>query len=328
MSSKSTEKKIIQSIVEHYIEDGLRKLTIQEVSEKVGISRQSFNRFYKHLKPYVLGLEPIDNLIDRTGKHVSLLAKSQQRIRQLSDEVEKLKNQYADYEKEVELKYITTLMINDTTLHETNEIRTTLEKQALHNEKLINQVQDLERELILEKARSLSDIEVGGPKKVYESELIAITPNLKPVFDNYLNNHDLDTYEEEKDIALDKMLKKINKFSSVGEPQVTLFIDRYLYDFEKFIESREYIAGDPAIVVKLPLFTRTELAIFKKQISPNVRVRVVMPFCDSESVLKAQRVFHFRNVPDIEFEAADRMMPPSIREGYDVVIMLNIYQGD
>ncbi|WED22682.1 TetR/AcrR family transcriptional regulator [Vibrio sp. JC009] len=328
MSSEGTERKIIQSIAEHYLGDGMRKLTIQEVSEKAGISRQSFNRFYKHLKPYVLGQKPIETLIDNGSEYQTLLAKSQERIRQLSLEVEKLRTEYTDYTKEVELQYITTLMINDTTLHETNEVRTTLEKQALHNEKLINQVQNLERELTLEKVRSLSESNENGTSKVVESELIPITPNLKPVFANYLQNKDLDVYEDEKDTAIDRILKKINKLSAIGSPQVTLFIDRYMCSFQKFTESRQYISGDPAIVVQLPLFTRTELNIFKSKILSNARVGVVFPFCDSESVLKSQRVFQFRDVPDIEFTAADEMTPPLIKDGYDSVVMFRVRQGD
>ncbi|EKB1970472.1 hypothetical protein ACX07_05950 [Vibrio parahaemolyticus] len=329
MSSASTEKKIIQCIAEHYIGDGLRKLTIQAVSEKAGISRQAFNRFYKHLKPYVLGQKPIEDLIDNADDKLSLLAKSQERIRQLSIEVENLRSKYSGYTKDVENKYITTLMINDSVLHETSEIRATLEKQTLHNEKLINQVQDLERELTVEKARSFSDKKSDGARFGNEdSELILISPNLKPVFVNYLSTHDLDVYEEEKDAALDRMIKKIIKFSSVGEPQITLFIERYICNFQKFAENRQYIAGDPAIVVNLPLFTRTEIKIFKNKIPANLRVRVVMPFCDSESISKSQRVFNFRDVPDIEFDGADKVTPPTIKEGYDAVVMFKVHQGD
>lgn len=89
MSSKGTEEKLIRIISEHYLDGGRESLTIQVASKRAGISRQAFSRYYGHLKPYVLGKRPVEELMNGSIENVrGLLTKCQYRVRGLQEELE------------------------------------------------------------------------------------------------------------------------------------------------------------------------------------------------------------------------------------------------
>ncbi|MFM2595744.1 hypothetical protein AAFX19_23380 [Vibrio harveyi] len=325
MSSLDTERKLKRVIIEHHMAGTEKRLTIQDVSKVAGVSRQTFNRYYSYLKPYVVGDKPVEELIGEDSCELkSALTRSQELVRALNQKVEHLQGEYANYKKQLKSSYLTTLMNGDIAIHEANEIRAALEKQSIHNALLVDQIKSLERELSVEKARSLK---ASKPCEI-DKEVISIVPNLDLVFANYKKTQDIDVFEDEKDAAIERLVKRVNKFSSATNPHIVLFVDRYLCSFSGFVEKTLYSYGDPTIVVQVPLFTRSELNIFKGKLPQNVKVSVIFPFCDSESLIKSQRTFNFWEVPDVEFEAADKAMPPRIQDGFDEVVLFRICQGD
>ncbi|OUR84743.1 hypothetical protein A9Q75_01485 [Colwellia psychrerythraea] len=329
MTAKSTEQRIIKVIAEHYLEDGQSKLTIQEVSNRSGITRQAFNRNYKHLKPYVVGSRPIEDILTGNIEELrSLLVNSQKRVRQLNEEITKGKFDHLEEIKNIKNSYITTLMNDDIALSESDEIRKTLEKQAMHNESLVSSIKKLERELTVEKARAVSHNINSSSSNDCESELIPVSPDIETVFNNYIKSKNIDIYEDEKDLAINKVIKRINKFSIAEDSCVVLFIDRYLCSFDNFVKQYKSSNIGPTIIVKLPLFTRTELKLFSKKIQGEALINIYVPFSDSETTIKAQRAFLFRSIPEPEINSADRMAFPSIIDGHNMVSIFRIYQGD
>jgi len=327
MKGNSTEQKLIKVIAEHYLNNGIGKLTISSVSEKAGISRQSFNSYYKHLKPYVSGERQIGELLCE-GENNNLLVKVQKKISELQNELQQIQEKHTKELEDVKARYITSLMNNDITLKETDEVRLTLEKQALHNEKLLNQKKSLEQELMLLKARSYNLQSSGENSSNDGGEVILVDPDLSSVFSNYESTKDIDVFEDEKEVVLEKIIKRINKFCILDGTEVVIFIERYISNFNKFAKSYKTTGNGTRVLVRLPIFTRSELQIFISKISPIRPVTVYVPYCESEVVTKAQHKFIFRDVPDYEIEAADKYMMPSIKDGFEKLVIFRVKQGD
>lgn len=329
MKGNSTEQKLIKVIAEHYLNNGIGKLTISSVSEKAGISRQSFNSYYKHLKPYVSGERQIGELLrEGDGENNNLLVKVQKKISELQNELQQIQEKHTKELEDVKARYITSLMNNDITLKETDEVRLALEKQALHNEQLLNQKKSLEQELMLLKARSYNLQSSGENSSTDGGEVILVDPDLSSVFSNYEKTKDIDVFEDEKEVVLEKTIKRINKFCILDGTEVVIFIERYISNFDKFAKSYKTTGNGTRVLVRLPIFTRSELQIFISKISPIRPVTVYVPYCESEVVTKAQHKFIFRDVPDYEIEAADKYMMPSIKDGFEKLVIYRVKQGD
>ena len=329
MSAKDTEQKLIRVIAEHYLERGEGKLTIQVASERAGISRQSFHRKYDHLKSYVLGKRPIEELIKGGMDDVrGLLGKCQIRVRELQEELGHLRAEHdAAIERERE-SYITTLMNSDITLRNNDQVRDTLEKQALHNEVLVKEIQRLELELTAARSRDLSlsaKVQMAGRP---DAEVIGIEPDLTAAFEIYSRTKDQDSFEDHKDKALEQTLKRLNKLCQHDGAAVILFVDRYLSSFRKYVDNYREGRLGKTIIVRMPLFNRIELKLLSGKLPEGTPVAIHVPFCASEAVIKAQRKFLFRDVPDIELDAADKMALPLIQDGYVEVTVFNVKQGD
>ncbi|EAQ97953.1 hypothetical protein [Congregibacter litoralis] len=329
MSAKDTEKRLVRLIAEHHLGGGEGKLTIQVVSSWAGISRQAYNKYYKHLTPYVKGARPIEELLtDQADDVQGLLSKSQERIRELEKEVARL---HIEQEKEVEKikdSYITSLMNSDISLMEADETRKRLQKQVLHNDKLIKDKKECEGKLNDAIAMVAKLTQEGGAHNVDGQEVTIIDVDLNPIYRNYLKTGDRDVLEDEKDRALAGVLKKVNKLASVGDAHVVLYVDRFLASFDEFASSYRTSSKGQVIIVRLPIFSRTELRLFAKNIYVKATKEIWIPHCASETVTKAQRKFSFRDVPDVEKEAADHLATPSLNDGFQRVCSYEVRQGD
>jgi AcrR family transcriptional regulator len=329
MSESQTEEKLIKAISNHHLGEGNKRLTIQMVSESVGISRQAFNRYYKHLKPYVLGKRPIGELLkNETSDLTALIASCQNRIRELQDEVKRLLDERDAHLEGVRQGYITTLMCGDITLNSHNEIRTRLEKQALHNEVLVRDKRLIEAELTAAMARETELSRQLSAGSAATGDIVALTPDLTEALRHFVRTGDIGAFEVAKDAAMENLLKKINTLCRPGGVKVVLVVDRYLINFEKHVDRvRVQLPGTVAIV-RTPILSRPELKMFAGKIMSATSISVHFPVSSSESVSKAQRHFLFRNVPSRETEAADRMSAPTVQDGFEEVLMVRVRQGE
>ncbi|MGZ4996682.1 MAG: hypothetical protein ACXV8J_02470 [Methylobacter sp.] len=330
MSTKETEQRLIRIIAEHQIRSDAKKLLISNIAAEAGISRQSFNRYYSHLKPYVTRKKPIEELLadSETESATELLLKSQQRIRQLQDHIKGLKASHEKELRDLENSYITSLMNNDIALFDTDEVRVLLEKQSLHNEKLLNRIQELQSELMKEKAKTVISKTTIAENRGAMADVIVIDVDLNLIIDNYADTKDLDVFEDEKEVAIEKALKRINKLCESEESRLVIFVDRYISRFSSFVDTYRCRNNGIHIIIRLPIFTRTELKIFLGKLTHNRPTSIYIPYCDSKAVIKAQRNFLFRNIPSSELTQADMAFTPLISEGFEEVSWFRIKQGD
>ena len=329
MSDSRTEQRLIKAISDHHLGQGSARLTIQMVSESVGISRQAFNRYYKHLKPYVLGKRPVSELLrEETSGFSTLIDSCQSRIRELQDEVKRLLEQREADVDGVRQTYITTLMCGDIALRNHDEIRTRLEKQAVHNEVLVRDKQRLQAELTAARAKELEMAGQLSAGRVATGDIVTLTPDLTEALRQHAKTNDIDAFEVAKGAAMTALLKKINTLCRPGQVRVILVVDRYLISFEKHVERiRAQLTGTVAIV-RTPIVSRFELKLFVEKIVSGTSVSVHFPVSTSDSISKGQRQFLFRDVPAGEKDAADRMALPTVQDGFDEVLVVRVRQGD
>ena len=123
-------------------------------------------------------------------------------------------------------------------------------------------------------------------------------------------------------------MKKLSRLCEAEQSTVILFVDRYLTSFDKYVEQLRVRRVGKTIIARTPLFNRIELKLFARKLPDGHSVAVYIPLCTSEAVMRAQRKFLFRDVPEIEFDAADKMALPTIQDGYSEITVAQVKQGD
>lgn len=329
MSSAETRKRIIGVITDHFLRGPGGKLTITEVSERARISRQIFNRAYSDLKVYVTGNRPCSELLDSTDiELLKLLAQCQARIKELEHDKTQFDLDRAAAMSALRQTLTTTLMCSDITISHGSEIRARLEKQSQHNSLLVKDKLKLQAELIIERLRVIELTKISQGKSSVGGDVLTVAPDLTEALKRYAQSKDAEAFEIAKDKAIDALITKINILAKSKKTVVVLYIDRFLAQFENYVEVTPRRMFDDCVVVRLPIFSRHELKLFAVKVKGASKLVVHFPICVNDLTKRAQRNFLFRDVPLIEREAADRMLPPQIEDGFDDILMMAINQGD
>ncbi|MCI1035840.1 hypothetical protein [Pseudomonas putida] len=326
MNVNATRAKLVTIISEHHFSLPGKKLGIAELSERAGITRQAFNRYYADLKDYAWGTKPVTDLLDESSpKATDLLAQSHLKLVELNDEVE---TQQARFEKEKEKlrnSLITSLMNGDIVRFNANEIRHTLQKQLLHNEQLVRQIDELKLEAIkADQAKAAGNQSSAQPR----INKIALEANLINAFAALHKNEDFDAYETHKSNAVAEVLEKVNNLARTSDSTVVIFIERYLSSFQKFVDDFRLSGTSQAIIVRLPIASRTELKSWIAKVIKPTPVHVHFPTCDAAATVKAQRAFHFRGIPEQELYAADQFPTVAMDPSMDALCIFRVRQGD
>jgi len=343
MEMNDTRRILIDLIAEHQASNPSVKLGVGELSERAGISRQAFNRYYGDLKDYAWGIKPIGDLLvdtdhDRTK---DLINQNQASLKELQQQMSRLS---ADHEKEMEKtvdSYITSLMINDITLHGANDIRVTLEKQTLYNLELKKQINQLEIDLSRAKqTTALKNIalvpgagtntnagsDAGASQR---GEKIKVDVDLTKAYAAYASTKSLDDYEDKKDIAINAATRSINKLATDKSCTIVLFAERYICRFGVFFDRYQPTGDGVHIVVRVPIFDGTELKKFVSNLAPASAIHIHIPFMPSVGDFNLQRSFFFKDIPEFELKYADAADPISITmDRIDQVIHFKPKQGD
>jgi len=327
MNVNETKQKLITLIAEHQFANPGKKLRIGDLSDQAQISRQAFNRYYNDLKPYAQGLKPIGELLAGADQAETseLLTRSHTTLLDLTQQLALQKKQFELEKEKILTSHITTLMNDDLTLFSANEIQQTLARQTLHNENLLKDISNLKLELLKTQQKSL----MAQPSRPSpSSNKIIIDTDLSDIFSEYHKNGDHDVFEDRKEQALDNVLTKINKLCRTSDSVVVIFTERYISSFQAFAD--EYIAKSDTqhIIIRLPIYTRAELKVFISKLSNTSSIKIHTPYCESQGVVKAQRAFHFRNVPDFEAKAADQAHTVTMDPAIDEICIFKIRQGD
>ncbi|MGF6153857.1 hypothetical protein [Pseudomonas fluorescens] len=339
MQINDTRRILIDLIAQHQASNPSVKLGVTELSKRAGISRQAFNRYYGDLKDYAYGVKPIGDLLidtdhDRTK---DLINQNQASLKGLQQQMSRLN---AEHEKEMERtvdSYITSLMINDITLHGANDIRVTLEKQTLYNLDLKKQINQLE--IDLSRAKQTVALATAGGKSgtgtntnagaSKKGEKIKVDVDLGKAYTAYTSTKSLDEYEDKKDIAINAAVRSINKLATDKSCTIVLFAERYICRFAVFFDRYQPTDDSLHIVVRVPIFDGTELRKFVSNLAPASAIHVHIPFMASLGDFNLQRSFFFNRIPEFELKYADAADPITIAmDRIDQVIHFKPKQGD
>lgn len=326
MSVADTEGRIIKAICEHFLSDDPDVLTIQLVSERVGISRQAFHKNYLHLKPFVTGQRSIDELLIREGVDTSkVILQTQKLVRNLESEIKLLKSTEDARFRDFEGSLLTSLMQSDVLTHRAKELTKELKRKSLHVELLKRKVTELELDQALDLQASSNTL---LPVRDDDERVQVFKPNVSEALSHFSESQDVEAYLKLKQEALDKMQHKILKILKHGTIRVVVFQERYLCSFDKFVERIFSRSSSSVLVINLPLYSRVEMREFLRSLQGAMPLEVYAPHCDSEAVIKAQHGFMFNQVPGFELKAAAKEPYPAISDGYDKVTVFRIAQGD
>lgn len=326
MSSVLTRSKIINAIIEEKIKTPSIKLKIQDICSIVKISRQSFNRYYSDLKPYINGEKPISELVNDNNEISSnqLLSSYQERIIELQNKLNLIEENYNKDIDKVKKSLTTSLMNSDLTLYDADTIRLQLQKQSLHNEKLLDKINFLQTELSKQQIRQNTE----SVPPTLSAKFEVLEEKFELICKNYADSNDIDTFENEKESAINHMVTKLNKFSANREVIVIVFMERYICSFNKFVKNYVFGSNTFHLFIRLPVHTRSELKLILKKINHQPEIHIYIPHSESEAITNTQRQFFFKNVPEAELLAADKPFIPSVQDGFKKVCQYRINQGD
>ncbi|WP_122614159.1 hypothetical protein [Pseudomonas viridiflava] len=332
MEINETRRKLIDIIAEHQALQPSLKLGIGELSVRAGISRQAFNRYYSDLKDYASGKKPVGDLISDTSstRTKELINQHQTTLRELQVKMQQLDVQHDKETKKTVDSYITSLMMNDVTMHGANDLRVTLEKQAIHNLELKKQLSHMEIELA--RAKELGSGSGTRPESAGvgagSGEKIKLEVDLDKAFEIYASTRSEDDFEDKKDLAIATLLKSINKLAIAHKCSIVLFAERYSARFSIFFDNYECKDSSTHLIVRLPIFDRTELKNFLDGLPPTHFLSIHIPFSKSRSEVSAQRGFYFRNIPKLELDAADGADTVAMTLGFDEIVHYKMKQGE
>lgn len=320
---------LIKIIVDHHLSGGTAKLKLVDVAERLGISRQALDRYYGDLKPYISGKRDVADLVN--GNALKVQIQTQTVVNDVEAKYQqKLEKLRKDHEKELEKSlstHITSLMNGDLVLLESNKMRVALEKQTLHNAELLKQIHTLELKLGLSMGMGSSQASgVSIPKQ----NKLAFDLDIETLCMSHQRGTSLEEFEMAKSSEIRKIRDKLDKYAGTPNVHVILFADRYISRFKTFVDSYTSLSNEVSIIVRLPLFSRSEFQNFLKPLSPEFKRSIYIPYSNSDIEKKAQRVFIYQKfpLPPTEIKGADHADTPNIAWGFDEVVFYKIKQGD
>ncbi|MBA1243837.1 hypothetical protein [Pseudomonas japonica] len=320
-----TRARLIRAIAERLFDGSEKKILIRHICDSVGITRQSFNRYYDDLKPYLNGEKLIGELLgnDSTGSTEHYLVQSQSTISALEMQVEHLKTIHSKELKKVTENYVTTLMNNDITLWQVDKTRATVEKQNTLIDDYCKQITDLKLKLTnveLEKFNYKSGVNLQSK--------ILLEPNFTSAFNAIHDGDQKEKFEALKDTELQKLAAKASQYTDDSLYSLVIFLDLYICNFQKFAEHHPRDPDKTYVYIKLPIFSVLEMRLFLKKIAKSSSIFLYVPYCKSEHEKSAQRKFHFRQIPEIELTQADQSPTYKLEHGFTQVTHYTITQGD
>ena len=318
MSSQDTRNRLISLIKEHQLEHGLTKIQIGVLSERAGITRQAFNRFYNDLKPFSQGQSIAPLLVDDTGATQDLLARREHDLDQLRAEIKAMKIQHPKDIESAISRHLTTLMNSDLMMFEAKEMTATLENQSKHNEMLKRQllgaqVKNTRLTIDLAAHQILCSSTATRPVKNAKN-FLALTISFADI---NLKGNDYDAFEHAKDRQLDAHIKTLKKFPSPEKIEIHIFQERYISAFKNFCGGLPEKEGILIVAIQAPVFAQAELKELLRKLIGFASVTLHIPFSKSVASAAAFQKFNFREVPPQEFEEASKARVPQIDWGFD-----------
>jgi len=329
MIVNATRERLIKIIAERQLAGNGARIKLSDVAEEAGISRQAFNRYYGDLKPYIKGEKKIGELMaDSPDIALSdFLVKSQARIEELEATLAEQQEEHALLMEKTLISHITTLMNNDIAFFNADKIRSKFEAQSLQVDNLTNKGLRLEAELALERMNNLSTSR-HLPLKEARGKITVVDIDIDSIFKDYAKHNSLEKYNTEKLQLIKTTTTRITKLSKGDDTMIVLFLERYVSQFKIFAEKYEAPLSQNVLLVRLPLFRRSEYLRFLAAIETSNEVIAYLPTCISAAEKQAQRSFYARMVPEFELNEADSADPVKLEQGFNRIVQQKIRQGD
>lgn len=328
-SGVNTRAILIRILVDHHLDGNPYKLKLKDLADRAGISRQALDRYYGDLKPYMTGRRNVADLVE--GKENKVRIESQTFVNEVqanhAQQLEKLKSQHKQALQKALDSHITSLMNNDILMLESTKIRTSLERQSLHNADLLKQNQLLNLKL----AGTLDTTQAIAPgHQATKSDKVVFDLDLELLCSEYQRSKSIDAFEESKNAQLRKVRDKLNTYADSANVHVILFADRYISRFKTFADRYVGPREETSLIVRLPLFSRSETKNFTDALPRRFKVSIHVPHTASESEKKAHRVFMLQGLllPAEEVRGADTADAPNINWGFDEVTFFKVHQGE
>ncbi|MFG0548925.1 hypothetical protein [Pseudomonas sp. yb_9] len=321
---------LVKLIVDHYLAGNKAKLKLVNLAKDAGISRQALDRYYGDLKPYIAGRRDVVELVEGTPLREQV--ETQTAINEIEAKYEKkLEKLQVAHERALDKalsSHITSLMNSDVVLLEGNKIRSALEKQTLHNAELLKQISSLELKLMQSGGLIAGATALG--RTLPDQNKLIFNVDIETLSMSFKRNATLEAFETAKSNEIRTIRDKISKYQNTPDVHVVMFADRYISRFSTFAENYTSLRNELSIIVRLPLFSRSEFQNFIKQIPTEFKRSIHIPYSASDNEKKAQRTFIYQKfqLPPTEIKGADTATNPSIEWGIDEVVFFKIKQGD
>ncbi|WP_338806852.1 hypothetical protein V8U11_06355 [Pseudomonas chlororaphis] len=321
--SSETRQRLVAIITERVLSGAASTISIGDLATAAGISRQAFHRYYSDLKPFANGSRSATELLDQdvlTSK--DLLNKAQQRITELTNQLNTLEHRHATQLRRTLDQHITSLMNNDLAIFEADSIRLASEKQSLVIADYVAQIQALKTQL------TQTELLKQTPVDKHLAEVQFFEPNLNKAFQQFQTTQDIQSYEAHKDQEMLKIAHKINTLQP-SSFELIIYIDKYISQFSSFKHKIGEHHDIPLCVVRAPIYDLTELkATFLDYITSPCRISLHIPQCESGAAAAAQRAFFVRNVPAEVLNAADHADHFYLRRGIDHITYFLVRNGE
>ncbi|MGO4003431.1 hypothetical protein ABVN23_20370 [Pseudomonas fluorescens] len=320
--SNDTRQRLINIIINHHFSPDGKKLQVGKIADEAGVTRQAFHRYYGDLLGYVKGDKAAGELLpDSNQESVSdLLIKSKNHVIALENELSAIKESHNTELKKVLDKHITSLMNNDITLLETDDIRITLEKQTTLIQNYSEQIASLKAQITKSKIISTNE-----SMSSTTGSRVVLDPKLESAMASYIKDSNYDAYLDSKDKEIAKLLTKINSFTD-KKINLIIFIDKHLCGLSNFLEMLPP-SRSPEIVLRAPIFTAIELRNLISKITAPLRISVFIPDFTSTAEANAQRTFRSANLPIEEIKLSEKADHIYLTKGIDSVVYLSAKNG-
>jgi hypothetical protein len=320
--SNDTRQRLINIIINHHFSSEGKKLQVGKIADEAGITRQAFHRYYGDLLGYIKGDKPVGDLLPGSDqKSISdLLIESKIRVIALENELFAIKERHNSELKKAIDKHVTSLMNNDITLFETDDVRITLEKQTTLIQNYSEQIANLKAQITKSKIISTNE----SMSSTIGSRVV-LDPKLESAMASYKKDNNYAAYLDSKDKEIAKLLTKINSFTD-NKINLIIFIDKHLCDLSNFLEMLPS-PRSPEIVLRAPIFTAIELRNLIRKITAPLRISVLIPDFTSTAEASAQRTFRSANLPIEEIKLSEKADHIYLTKGIESVVYLSAKNG-
>jgi len=312
--SKTIEKMIIKAIAELQIEEKNNKLKVSDVAKRAGISRQAIYSLYKHLRPYISGKKPLEEVLDnREYTDIQSLAELQTEATLLRQVLHDMEQQHQiDLESE-HLRITTNLMQRDIEIHSSATTKSELHKKTIQ---LNNKINDLK---VCQNINTALEAQIINLQNDLQSVASGNFGQVDKVTINHdMNGIELGDYRTTAKQSENDSIEQLKRTITGNTTAVIVFINRFNSSYTDFTVNNSRQPGQ-YIYISLVLPTARDRKKFIRLLPANTSVVAVI-FEPNLSYTNWYRRLHCKEVPSEELDRLDNAWQPVLlNEGFSEI---------